>query len=60
MPGLGGSLVTLKGSYSIVDLSQSSLSHSHCLVVASLVRLRASSALHQGFDLCGIRESSSK
>jgi hypothetical protein len=29
-------------------------------VVASLVRLRASSALHQGFALCGTRESSSK
>jgi hypothetical protein len=36
------------------------LSFSRCLVVASLVRLRASSALHQGFDLCGTRESSSK
>jgi hypothetical protein len=29
-------------------------------VVAFFVRLRASSALHQGFDLCGTRESSSK
>jgi hypothetical protein len=35
------------------------LSHSLCLVVASLARLRASSALHLGFDLCGTRESSS-
>jgi hypothetical protein len=29
-------------------------------VVAFFVRLRASSALHQGFDLCGTMESSSK
>jgi hypothetical protein len=37
-----------------------SLSVSLGLVVASFVRLRASSALHQGFDLCGTRESLSK
>jgi hypothetical protein len=36
------------------------LSHSLGLEVAFFVRLRSSSALHQGFDLCGTRESSSK
>jgi predicted DNA-binding transcriptional regulator AlpA len=36
------------------------LSLSLGLVVACFVRLRASSALHQGFDFCGTRESSSK
>jgi hypothetical protein len=49
----------LKGPYSLVELSLSSLSHLLGLVVVFFVRLRASSALHQGFDLCGTRESSS-
>jgi hypothetical protein len=52
-------LGTLKDSYSLVELSHP-LSDSLGLVVASLVRLRASSVLHQGFDLCGTRVSSSK
>jgi hypothetical protein len=52
MPGLVWSLVTLKGIYTIIELSLSSLSHLLCSVVASLMRQRVSSALHQDFDLC--------
>jgi hypothetical protein len=60
MPGLGESLLALRKVHTPLYNSPSPLSHSLGSVVAFFVRLRASSALHQGFDLCGTRESSSK
>ena len=44
----------------ILEQALSSLSHSHCLVVAFLRGWEHPSALHQVFELWGTRESSSK